>query len=144
MYKKPGTVDKIANTILGFFTSRGIGPGKIHTIEARGRKSGQLRTAVVNIVIYEGDRYLVAPRGNTEWARNVKAANGDASLLRKEREKVHLEDVPVDQRAPVIRAYLGENAMTTKAHFGVDPDAPIEEFERIAADHPTFKVISAN
>lgn len=143
MYKKPGTVDKIANAILGFFTSRGMGPAKIHTIEVRGRKSGQLRTAVVNTVNYEGDRYLVAPRGNTEWSRNVKAANGDATLLRKKREKVHLEEVPVDQRAPIIKVYLGENAMATKSHFGLDPAAPIEEFERIAADHPTFKIISA-
>lgn len=143
MYKKPGAVDKVANSILGFFSSRGIGPEKIHIIEVRGRKSGQLRTAVVNIVNYEGDRYLVAPRGNTEWARNVKAANGDATLRRGDREKVRLEEVQVDQRAPIIKAYLGENAMTTKAHFGVEPDAPIEEFEKIARDHPTFKIISA-
>jgi len=143
MYKKPGTVVKIANSILGFFTSRGMGPERIHKIEVRGRKSGQLRTAVISVVEYEGERYLVAPRGNTEWSRNVKAANGDASLLRKDREKVHLEEVPVDQRPPIIKKYLGENASATKAYFGVDPDAPIEDFERIAPDHPTFKVISA-
>lgn len=143
MYKKPGTPVKIANAILGFFSSRGMGPDKIHKIEVRGRKSGQLRTAVISVVTYEGDRYLVAPRGNTEWSRNVKAANGDASLLRKGREKVHLEEVPVDQRAPIIKAYIAENASATKAYFGVEPDDPIENFERIAPDHPTFKVISA-
>lgn len=143
MYKKPGTAVRIANAILGFFSSRGMGPDKIHKIEVRGRKSGQLRTAVISVVEYEGDRYLVAPRGNTEWSRNVKAANGDATLLRKDREKVHLEEVPVDQRAPIIKAYLGENATSTKAYFGVEPEAPIEKFQKIAPNHPTFKIISA-
>lgn len=143
MYKKPGAFVKASNTVLAWVTGLGIGPAKVHKIEVRGRKSGQLRTAVVNVLHYEGERYLVAPRGNTEWSRNVKAANGDASLLRKEREKVHLEEVPVEQRAPIIKAYLGENAMVTKSQFGVEPDDPIESFEKIAADHPTFKIISA-
>lgn len=143
MYKKPGTMVKVANSILGFFTSLGMAPAKVHRIEVRGRKSGQLRTAVVNVLNYNGDRYLVAPRGNTEWVRNVEAANGDATLLRKDREKVHLEEVPVDQRAPIIKAYLAENATSTKQYFGVEPDDPIDKFEEIAPDHPAFKIISA-
>lgn len=143
MYKKPGPMVKFANSVLGFFTERGLGPQRVHKIEVRGRKSGELRTAVVAVLSYNGDRYLVAPRGNTEWSRNVQAAGGDASLLRKEREKIHLEEVPVEQRAPIIKAYLAENEVATKSYFGVEPDDPIEKFEEIAAEHPTFKVISA-
>jgi deazaflavin-dependent oxidoreductase (nitroreductase family) len=143
MYKKPGAAVRIANSILGFFTSLGVSPAKVHKIEVRGRKSGQLRTAVINVLNHDGDRYLVAPRGNTEWVRNVRAANGDATLLRKEREKVHLEEVAVDQRAAIIKAYVGENAAATKQYFGVEPGDTIEKYQQIASDHPVFKVISA-
>lgn len=144
MYKKPGTLVKIMNSVLGWFTRFGLSPSKVHKIEVRGRKSGQLRTAVVNVLHYDGRRYLVAPRGNTEWVRNVRAANGDASLLRKDREKVHLEEIPVEQRPPIIKAYVNENAMATKQYFGVEPDDPIERYEGIAPDHPVFQIISPN
>jgi hypothetical protein len=53
---------------------------------------------------------------------------------------VKLEEIPVLERAPIIAAYLPKNAMATKKHFGVEPNAPIEEFERIAPNHPVFRV----
>jgi hypothetical protein len=56
---------------------------------------------------------------------------------------VRLEELAVDQRARVIKAYLAENAMATKSSFGVEPDAAIEEFERIAPNHPVFRMIAA-
>jgi hypothetical protein len=95
-------------------------------------------------VEYEGERYLVAPRGNTEWVRNVKAAGGEAVLKRGKSERIRLEEIPVDQRALIIKPYLKKTAMATKREFGLDPDAPIEEFERIAPDHPVFRVVRAD
>jgi hypothetical protein len=73
----------------------------------------------------------------------VKAA-GTGALKHGKREDVRFEEVPVEQRAPIIQKYLSENAMVTKAHFGIDPDAPIEEFRRIAGDHPTFRIVGRN
>jgi hypothetical protein len=94
---------------------------------------------VVNVVEHGGERYLVAPRGNTEWSRNVKAA-GAGTLKHGKLESVRFEEVPVEQRAPIIQSYLKENSMATKAHFGIAPDAPIEEFQRIAPEHPVFRI----
>jgi deazaflavin-dependent oxidoreductase (nitroreductase family) len=141
MYQRPGAFVKLSNRMTGLFASIGLGPAKMVVLEARGRKSGQARSAVVNWVGVDGQRYLVAPRGNTEWVRNVRAANGEAAIKRRGHRQVRLEDVPVDQRAPIIQAYLNENAMVTKAHFGIDPKAPIEEFQRIAPDHPVFRIV---
>ncbi|MEX2159485.1 MAG: nitroreductase family deazaflavin-dependent oxidoreductase [Dehalococcoidia bacterium] len=143
MYQRPSAMTKLSNKLMGWMAAMGLGPKKTVVLEVKGRKSGQVRTAVVNIVDYDGEMYLVAPRGNTEWSRNARAA-GEATIRRaRKSEHVRLDEVPAEQRAPIIRQYLSENAMVTKAHFGIDPKAPIEEFQRIAAEHPTFRIIDA-
>lgn len=139
-YNRPSGVVKAMNGLFGWIAARGIGPAKTYEIEVRGRASGEPRKVPVNIVEFEGNRYLVAPRGETEWVRNVRAAGGLASLRRKAVEEVRLTEIPEAERAPIIQKYLGENAMATKASFGIEPKAPIEEFQRIAGRHPTFLV----
>lgn len=139
MYQRPGKLVQWSNRAVGWLAAIGLGPKKTVVLEVRGRRSGRTRPAVVNVVEFQGQRYLVAPRGNTEWSRNARAA-GEAVIRRRRREQVRLEEVPVGQRAPVIQAYLKENAMVTKAHFGIEPDAPLEEFQRIAPDHPVFRI----
>src|SRR5512145_3048120 len=78
VYHKPSSLAKFMNSIFGFFAGMGLTSGKNVMIEVKGRRSGQARSVPVNIVEYEGARYLVAPRGETEWVRNVRAAGGQA------------------------------------------------------------------
>src|SRR5947208_2417924 len=111
---------------------------------ARRTTSVSRRSAAVAWVDDDGQRYLVAPRGNTEWVRNVKAAGGEAVLKHGKSDAVRLEELPVEQRAPLIQAYLKKTARVTKREFGIEPDAPIEEFQRIAPDHPVFRITSAS
>ena len=141
MYQRPSTLTKLGNLPIAWLAAMGLGPKKTVVLEVRGRRSGQVRSAVVNIVDVDGEMYLVAPRGNTEWSRNARAA-GEATIHRGKREQVRLQEVPIEQRAPIIQAYLKENAMVTKAHFGIEPSSPMEEFQRIAPDHPVFRIIS--
>ncbi|MBI4571271.1 MAG: nitroreductase family deazaflavin-dependent oxidoreductase [Chloroflexi bacterium] len=140
MYNRPGTLTRLSNRLMMAMASLGLGPTKMVTLEVRGRKSGRPRSTVVNVVAVDGQRYLVAPRGETEWARNARAA-GEATLRRRGRRQVRLVEVPVEQRAPIIQAYLKENAMVTKAQFGIEPGASIEEFQRIAPLHPVFRIV---
>lgn len=142
-YDKPSGVVKLMNGVIGFFADKGLTPKHMVLIETKGRKTGQARVVPVNIVEYEGVEYLVAPRGNTEWVRNANAAGGSATIRHGKKRPIRLEDVPVEKRAPIIQKYLGENAAATKAHFGVEPKAPIEDFQRIAQDHPTFTIHDA-
>lgn len=139
-YHKPGLFARIFNRVFTFFFARGLGPGKNTTVETKGRKTGKTHATAVNIVEKDGNRYLVAPRGNTEWVRNVRAANGAAALRHGKLQPVTLIDVPEAERAPILQKYLGENAMSTKASFGIDPKSPLEEFEKIAAKHPVFRI----
>jgi hypothetical protein len=144
MYHKPSGLVKMMNGVFGWLGAMGLMPGGTVQLQVKGRHSGQMRSVAVTWVEHEGQRYLVAPRGNTEWARNVQAAGGEAVLKRRKTEKVRLEGIPVDQRAPIIKAYLKKTALVTKREFGIEPDAPMEEFERIAPDHPVFRIVEAD
>jgi deazaflavin-dependent oxidoreductase (nitroreductase family) len=111
------------------------------TLEVRGRKTGEPRSVVVNSIEVDGQKYLVAARGETEWVRNVRAAGGEAVIRHGKHTRIHLEEIPVSERGPIIQAYLPKNALATKKHFGVETDAPLEDFQRIAPDHPVFRIV---
>ncbi len=139
-YHKPSGFVKAMNGLVGRLASWGLVPGGTALLQVKGRRSGHTRSTAVTWVDREGQRYLVAPRGNAEWVRNVKAAGGEAILKHGKSDAVHLEELPVEQRAPIIQAYLKKTARVTKREFGIEPDAPIEEFQRIASDHPVFRI----
>jgi deazaflavin-dependent oxidoreductase (nitroreductase family) len=140
-YEKPSALTQLMNRTISIFASLGWTPGNTITLEVRGRKSGEPRSVVVNAIEVEGQKYLVAPRGETEWVRNARAAGGEAVIRHGKRTRVRLDEIPVEERGPIIAAYLPKNAMATKKHFGVEPDAPLEEFQRIAPDHPVFHIV---
>ncbi len=142
-YRKPTTLDRAINRFMSWLASIGLTPSKTVTLEVKGRRSGQVRSTVVNWVEREGERYFVSPRGDAEWVRNVRAAGGEAVIRRRSREEVRLEEVASEQRAPILKAYLGENAMTTRKHFGVDPKAELSVFEEIADKHPVFRIVTS-
>ena len=138
-YNKPSGMTKRLNSFFGWLGGRGMGPKKMVQLVIKGRKSGQPRTVAVNIVELEGKRYLVAPRGNTEWSRNAIAAGGEGVIKRGKPENVRLVAVPVAERIPIIQKYVRETAIV-RAEFGVEPDSPIEEYQKIAEKHPTFRI----
>lgn len=140
-YDRPGTiVRRIANPMLVAAMRLGISVWGSRILEVRGRKSGTVRRTPVNLLDYEGRAYLVSPRGNTQWARNVRADNGRLVLVlgrrREERRAVELAD---DDKPPVLRAYLRRWKMEVGQFFeGVGPDASDGELLRIAPEHPVF------
>ena len=140
-YHRPTTLTQLLNRTMGWLASLGLTPSDTVTLEVKGRRSGAVRSTVVTWVEHERTRYLVSPRGESEWVRNVRAAGGEAAIRRRGRRNVRLEEVPAEQRAPIIKAYLGKTAMATKQHFGIDPKAELAEFEAISGRHPVFRVI---
>ncbi len=144
MYRRPTKLTQTMNRIVSWLASRGLMPSDTITLEVKGRRSGRVRSNVVTWVEQDEERYLVSPRGETEWVRNVRAAGGEAVIRRRGRQKVRLEEVPTEQRAPIIKAYLKKTAKATQQHFGVDPKAEIGEFEAIAARHPVFRIATVD
>jgi deazaflavin-dependent oxidoreductase (nitroreductase family) len=112
------------------------------TLEVTGRKSGRTVSLPVVVAVVDGQRYLVSMLGeNVNWVQNVRAAGGKAVLHSGSREEVHLEEVPADQRAPILKAYL-QRAPGARPHVPVNKDAPMADFEKVAADFPVFRVVS--
>ncbi len=143
VYKKPGTLTKKMNSFLGWMAARGLGPKQMVRLEHKGRASGRMHSTAVNWTEIDGLRYLVSPRGETQWVRNVRADDGRATLRRGgDSETVRLEELPVEGRAAIIRQYVGENKIV-KGEFGLEPDDPLEQYQGIAANHPTFLIQAA-
>jgi deazaflavin-dependent oxidoreductase (nitroreductase family) len=143
MYRggRPGWLARMMNRLSAAQFSAGLlSPARAMTLEVRGRRTGRLISFPVAVADYEGERYLVAMLGNdANWVRNVRAAGGRAVLRRRAREQVQLEEVDPSLRAPILRRYLTV-APGARAHLPVDRHAPLEEFERIAAQYPVFRI----
>ncbi|GAB95484.1 deazaflavin-dependent oxidoreductase (nitroreductase family) [Kineosphaera limosa] len=109
------------------------------TLEVTGRRSGQPRLFPLGMADLHGRWYLVSMLGECAWVRNVRAADGAATLIRKRRRPVRLVEVPVAQRAPILQRYLN-TVPGGRPHIPVEPDAPLAEFAAVADRYPVFEV----
>ena len=140
--QRPGWIAKIFNRMWAIKASRNALPNGLVALEVIGRKSGRIVSFPLVMVTVDGQRYLVSMLGDSaQWVRNVRAAGGKAVLRSGGREDGQLEEIPVAQRAPILKAYL-QVASGARPHIPVDKDAPIIEFEKIAAEFPVFRLAS--
>jgi len=141
-YKEPGWFTKnVFNPFVGLLTRVGVSLAGSRVLEVRGRKSGEWRSTPVNPLGFEDQRYLVAPRGETQWVRNIRVSGG--GRLRKGRgtKDFTVTEIPDDEKLPILRAYLKKWAWEVGAFFqGVGADAPDEDLRRIAPLHPIFRI----
>ncbi|MBI1763463.1 MAG: nitroreductase family deazaflavin-dependent oxidoreductase [Acidobacteria bacterium] len=139
---RPNWMASVINRGWAAIHALGIAPNYLVTLEVLGRKSGRKHSLPLVMVCSEGERYLVSMLGaRVAWVQNVKAAGGKATLCHGRTENVQLEEIPVAQRAPILQAYL-QRAPGARGHLPVDKDAPLAEFEKVAAQIPVFRVIS--
>lgn len=137
---RPNRVARVVNGLWARLFATGRGPAAAAAVEVTGRRTGRRVTLPIVVVDLDGEQYLVSMLGEqTSWVRNVRAAGGQAVLVHRGRTPVHLEDVPVPQRAPIIKRYC-QIAPGGRVHIPVDPDAPLEEFQAVAARYPAFRV----
>ena len=140
--KRPNWIARIMNRASAIVASSGVASNYLETLEVTGRKSGRTFSLPVVLAIVDGQRYLVSMLGdNVQWVQNVRAAGGRAVLRSGGREEVQLEEVPADQRAPILRAYL-QRAPGARPHVPVNKDAALAEFQKIAAAFPVFRLSS--
>lgn len=144
-YQRPGWFTKhVFNPAVAGLTRLGISVAGSRVLEVTGRKSGEPRRTPVNLLTVEDTEYLVAPRGHTQWVKNVRV-NPRARLLVGPRGKdITLTELPPAETVPLLRAYLRRWKWEIGQFFGgVGPDSSDEELARIAPDHPVFRVESA-
>jgi deazaflavin-dependent oxidoreductase (nitroreductase family) len=141
-YRKPDWFTKnVFNPTVALLTRAGVSVWGSRILRVRGRKSGEWRSQPVNLLTYEGKRYLVAPRGLTQWVRNIRAAGGGELLLGNKAQPIKAVEISDQEKIPILRAYLKIWKVEVGIFFqGVSDDSPEEELKRIAPDHPVFRV----
>ena len=142
-YIQPGWFTKhVFNRVVAGLTRLGVSVLGSRVLEVRGRTSGEPRRVPVNLLTFENDRYLVAPRGETQWVRNLRASGGEATLLLgRRREPFTATELPDDEKPPLLRAYLKRWKAEIGVFFkGVGPDSSDEELLRIAPGYPVFRL----
>jgi F420H(2)-dependent quinone reductase len=112
-------------------------------LSVQGRTTGEWHNTPVNILSFRGQRYLVAPRGETQLVRNIRVSREARLTLGGSTETVRVEEVTDSEKPPILRAYLKEWAWEVGQFFaGVDADASEDALTRIAAAHPVFRIVS--
>jgi len=139
-YLRPSLGERLFNRLFGAALTVGVELVHNYLLEVAGRTSGRLYTTPVNLLQVDGRRYLVAPRGETNWVRNVRAAG--RIRLRKGRFRLELDarEITADRRAPLLKAYLDRFAPAVQRYFPVVNGAPASAFEEIAARYPVFEL----
>jgi deazaflavin-dependent oxidoreductase (nitroreductase family) len=144
-YQRPGWFTKrVFNPVVAGLTRLGIGVAGSRVLVVRGRRTGQWRRTPVNPLEFEGARYLVAPRGNTQWVRNLRA-NPEGRLVGRWRtESFRAIELPDEEKPPLLREYLRRWRWEVGVFFGgVGADSTNEELARISPDHPVFRIEGA-
>ncbi len=141
-FKRPGWFTKnVFNRVVAGLTRMGLSVWGSRVLEVQGRSSGQWRRTPVNLLSYEGERYLVAPRGNTQWVRNLRVSGHGRLLLGRRSEAFTAVELDDQDRVPILRAYLKRWKAEVGVFFeGVGPDSPEQDMRRVAPDHPVFRL----
>jgi deazaflavin-dependent oxidoreductase (nitroreductase family) len=143
-YVRPGWfTTHVFNRIVAGLTRLGLSVLGSRVLEVRGRTSGEPRRVPVNLLTVDGERYLVAPRGETQWVRNLRASGGKGTLLLgRRREPFVATELDDDEKPRLLRAYLKRWKAEVGVFFdGVGPDSSDDELRRIAPNHPVFSIV---
>ena len=142
-YIKPKSATDFFNMAVARLTRMGISVYGSRVLYVRGRTSGEWRTTPVNpLTLKDGRRYLVAPRGTTQWVRNLRADDGRGELhVGRRSEPFQATEVADDDKPVILREYLRRWKWEVGVFFdGVDAKAPEEKLRQIAPGYPVFRI----
>lgn len=141
-YLRPSQVmDRGFNAVVGWLTAHGLSLYGSRVLAVRGRSSGEWRTTPVNLLTVDGQRYLVAPRGHTQWVRNIRVAGGGELRLGRRVEAFMVDELADADKTPVLRAYVKAWGWEVGRFFeGIDKHSTDADFARIAPGFPVFLI----
>jgi deazaflavin-dependent oxidoreductase (nitroreductase family) len=141
VFREPTAVEKIFNRAFGFLVGLGLGFSYNYLLEVRGRKSGKLYSTPINLLELKGKRFLVAPRGRTQWVRNAEAA-GEITLRRRStRLKFRLRPLSATEAPEVLKTYLDNFKSEVQRYFPVPAGSPLEAFSTLTSGYPAFELL---
>jgi hypothetical protein len=138
-FMQPTVLDRIINRAFGFMVKLGFGLSHNFLLEVRG-KSGRIYSTPVNVLEYKGKKYLVAPRGDTQWVRNVAVTQKATLVKGAKRENVRLRPLADEAKAEILKAYLDRYKLTVQRYFPIPAGSPLKEFEPLIGQYPVFEI----
>jgi len=142
-FQKETAFERIANRAFGALVRLGIGAGHNYLLEVRGRKSGKVYATPVNLLEYNGKRYLVASRGETQWARNARTVGRVTLRKGMQAREYQVREVPVPDRPPILKEFLDRFATSVQRFHAVAAGSPAEAHAADAPRHPVFELIES-
>ncbi len=142
-FLKPTPVEQAFNRLLGFLAGLGLGPSYSYVLEVVGRKSGRVYSTPVNLLEYEGKPYLVAPRGETQWVRNARAAGVVVLKRGRSRRQFRIRPIEDSSKAVLLKEYLERYKAAVQRYFPLRAGSPLEAFSAIVHSYPAFELIPA-
>jgi deazaflavin-dependent oxidoreductase (nitroreductase family) len=141
-YQRPGWfTTNVLNRLVAALMRIGVSVYGSRLLEVKGRKSGVWRQTPVNLLRYDGADYLVAPRGHTQWVKNLRSSGHGRLRVGKRTQPFTAVELADNEKPPLLRAYLKKWKIEVGAFFGgVGPDSSDDELRRIAPDHPVFRL----
>jgi deazaflavin-dependent oxidoreductase (nitroreductase family) len=141
-YVQPGWFTRhVFNPLVALSTRAGVSVWGSRILRVRGRTSGEWRCTPVNLLVVEGQRFLVAPRGVTQWVRNLRVAKSGELQVGRRTEPFDAVEIADGEKVPILRSYLRRWKAEVGVFFdGVGADSPEDELRRIAPNHPVFQV----
>ena len=141
-YQAPGWFTRhVFNPAVAFLTRAGVSVWGSRELRVRGRTSGEWRTTPVNLLTLDGEQFLVAARGQTQWVRNLRVAGTGELRVGRRTDSFTATEVPDEERVPILRAYLKRWKAEVGVFFdGVGGDSSDDDLRRIAPDHPVFRI----
>lgn len=141
-YVRPTGFDEGFNRFVGWLTRIGLPLAGSRVLSVRGRTSGEWRSTPVNPLKVGGQRYLVSPRGHTQWVRNIRVSQAARLASGRRSEDIAVEEVADAEKPPILRAYLKAWAWEVGRFFeDVDKDSPDERLLEVAPDFPVFRIV---
>ena len=141
-YDEPNLAARSGNEVIRWLAEAGISIAGTRALRVRGRKSGKRRGVVINLLTADGRDYVVSPRGNTQWARNARAAGAVEMGPRWRSRDVRIAEVAGDAKPPVLRSYLDRWYWEVKGHVGgLTPDSTDDEIRAAAPAIPVFELL---
>ena len=141
-YDEPNLAARTANGLIRLLADAGISIAGTRALRVRGRKTGKVRGVVINLLRVGGRDYVVSPRGNTQWARNARAAGSVEMGPRWRSREVRIVEVGDDAKPPLLRHYLDRWYWEVKGHVGgLTPQSTEDEMRAAAPSIPVFELL---
>jgi deazaflavin-dependent oxidoreductase (nitroreductase family) len=140
-FRQPSPIEKLFNRVFGFLVGLGLGFSYNYLVQVRGRKSGKLYSTPINLLELNGKRYLIAPRGRTQWVRNAEAAE-EVTLKRGGQVRTfRLRPLSGAEHCQILKAYLDRFKREVQRYFPVPAGSAPEAFTSLADSYPAFELV---